>query len=345
MLVAPPWAGLGPHGPFPRAPLLDPLERRWLHYAFFSRDSARSMIANIAQLGGEGELGFETAILLVHEVERGWSCSQWNASSSEDAPWSSFATTNVSDRLELRAAKPSPRVSLSLRSSSTPCVSQCATFHGDHWMRWQSEPGILAEGSWDTGSGHASTCAAVGYHERVRGRWGWPEMGGWVFGFCNSLSSGDEGAPAWSVVFTLLQPRDTPSSYVGSLMLWRRGRHVRYFPRTGLRVSVAGQLDRDKVTAFPALAPLLGTAATVPIPAALAISGQQGHDRAELRFLAHQAARLVIPSETSLSPFSVHEVIGHIDAEMSINGRRHDFEGPAVVEFAGGASRGAKHVY
>lgn len=345
MPVSPALAGLGPAGPFPRAALADPLERRWLHYAFFSRDGARSMIANLAWLGAPaGEPGFQTAVLLTHDRDGGWSCSQWNASFGDDAPWSSFALDHASNHFELGAAKQAPHVRLQLRRSSTPCVSQCASFHGDHWMRWQSEPGIDAEGVWDTGHGPATRHQAVGYHERVRGRWGWPQMGGWVFGFCNSLGHCGH-APAWSIVFTLLQPHASPSDYASSVMLWRRGRHLRYFPRAGLRVSVAGQLERDRVVTVPHLASLFGTAATVPIPAALAIDGQQGHDQVALRFVAREAARLVIPSETSFAPYSVHEVIGHVDVELEIDGRQHRFDGPAVVEFAGGASRGGAHVH
>jgi hypothetical protein len=52
------------------------------------------------------------------------------------------------------------------------------------------------------------------------------------------------------------------------------------------------------------------------------------------------AARLVVPSETSLQPFSVHEVLGNMEVEMAISGRRFSFRSPAIVEFAGGATKG-----
>jgi len=56
------------------------------------------------------------------------------------------------------------------------------------------------------------------------------------------------------------------------------------------------------------------------------------------------AARLVIPSETSLQPFSVHEVLGSMEVDMAIAGRRISFRSPAIVEFAGGASEGNHYV-
>jgi hypothetical protein len=171
----------------------------------------------------------------------------------------------------------------------------------------------------------------------VRGRWGWPEMGGWVFGFCNDVAE-REGAPAWSVVFALLQPEGGSPAQTCVLMLWRRGRLVRFIPRRMLRVAVAGQLDRDRVETHPAQMTLLGTGPTAPVPAALSIDGYQGRDWIQLRFRSAVAARLVVPSETSLSPFSVHEVLGRSEVELALDGRRASFASPAIVEFAGGAA-------
>jgi len=66
-----PARGLGPTGPFPRAPLGDPIERRWLHYAFLSRDGRLGMVANAAWLGPDredpGRRTRFTTILLLHE--------------------------------------------------------------------------------------------------------------------------------------------------------------------------------------------------------------------------------------------------------------------------------------
>jgi hypothetical protein len=352
---------LGPEGPFPAAPLSDPLERRWLHYAFFSRDGRKSLIANVAFLGGDrpgadpadgpAGPGLTTAVLLMHDAEAGWACSEWNC--GIEAPlWSGFrnpdprspgggwpAPDAALPDLALRAVRGTPAVSLRLRRTSTPCASQCATFANHrHFMRWQSEPGVLADGRFDVDGARDPEVQAVGYHERVRGRWGWPEMGGWVFGFCNDLGGDLSAAPPWSVVFTLLQPRNEPTGQSASVMVWRHGKLLRHIPRKQLRVSVAGQLDRDRVEMAPALAWLLGTPAAPPIPAVLCIAGYQGHDQVELRFYAERAARLVIPSETSLNPFSVHEVLGTIEARLDIGGEVHSFSGPAVVEFAGGAA-------
>ncbi|NUN53741.1 MAG: HEAT repeat domain-containing protein [Planctomycetaceae bacterium] len=184
---------LGPQGPFPHAPLADPLERRWLHYAFFTRDGRLSLVANIAWLGGGPDSPpLTTAVLLVHEAGVGWSCSQWNAV-SERMPWSSFRHGGPrEDLLALRSRRGVPAVDLQLRRTATPCSSQCATFHDEHWMRWQSEPGVLADGTWSVDGRPPVHASAVGYHERVRGRWGWPEMGGWVFGFCNDVGGAEE---------------------------------------------------------------------------------------------------------------------------------------------------------
>jgi hypothetical protein len=41
---------LGPRGPFPDAPMQRMLERRWLHYAFLSRDNELGLVANVAGL-------------------------------------------------------------------------------------------------------------------------------------------------------------------------------------------------------------------------------------------------------------------------------------------------------
>jgi hypothetical protein len=335
---------IGPRGPFPRMPLSDPLERRWLHYAFITTDEKQALIANLASLGGEsGPEAFDTSVLLAYHREHGWTCSQWHLHRRGE-PWTSYRHPPPSTDLprdpdlHLRSLAGRPAVSLHLTSTSTPAPAGVSHFHGTNWKRWQAQPGVLARGRWDDGMSPARITSAVGYHERVHGRWGWPEMGGWVFGFCNQLSEDSDGPPRWAVVFALLQPRDESHDHTAMVMVWRRGRMVFWIPRRGLRVGVAGELARDRVVMMPRLAPSLGTLATSPIPEVLCIDGYQGRDWIQLRFRCRDAARLVVPSETSLEPFSVHEVVGDMEMSIRLGGSTHDFSSPGIVEFAGGAT-------
>jgi hypothetical protein len=180
----------------------------------------------------------------------------------------------------------------------------------------------------------------MGYHERVRGRWSWPELGGWVFGFANAPSPRTEGPPPWSVVFTLIQPEDPPRAASGSVMLWRHGRLARHFPRRRLEVAVHGELDRDQVVLVPPLAATLSTGPAPMVPRHLLITARLGTDRLVLAFQASTAARIANPSETSLRPFSVHELLGTCTAEGVVGGRTVEFATRGVVEFAGGAHDG-----
>lgn len=340
---------LGTQGAFPRIRLSTALERRWLHYAFMSVDRRVSLVANIAALGPDAESDvFHSAILLLHEEGHGWRSSQWNAELAFPL-WSAFRNSS-SERergtFSARAASGAPAVALELTSTSTPCSSQCATFHDNHFLRWQSEPGVRARGIWDTGFGPARRMDAIGYHERVRGAWGWKEMGGWVFGFCNEVDAEAAGGPpAWSIVFTLLQPENEAEEYSASIMVWRRGRLVRHFPRRNIRVSVAGEIERDAVCTVPDLAGLLGTPPTAPIPAALCFSGYLGDDQVDMEFVARHAARIVIPSEDCDKPYSVHEVVGDASIKLKLDGVEQRFASPGIVEFAGGAARSARWVY
>lgn len=334
----------GPPGPFPRVPLSDVLERRWLHYAFITTDEQQALIANLATLGAEdGGEPIRTTVLLAYHREHGWACSQWHAYLPRE-PWTSFRSpgppTTFPRRpdFELQSLAGTPAVALHLTSTSTPAPAGVSHFHRTHWKRWQAQPGVLAAGRWDDGMVPARETVAVGYHERVHGRWAWPEMGGWVFGFCNQLGDRLDGPPSWAVVFALLQPMDEARDHTAMVMVWRRGRMVFFVPRRALRVSVAGQLARDRVVTTPSLAPLLGTFATAPIPAVLCIDGYQGGDWIQLRFRCRDAARLVVPSETSLQPFSVHEVIGDMEVRLRMNGSSQLFASPGIVEFAGGAA-------
>ncbi|CAM5695341.1 Secreted protein OS=Streptomyces glaucescens OX=1907 GN=SGLAU_17975 PE=4 SV=1 [Streptomyces glaucescens] len=100
---------LGPPGPFPRAPLAHPLDRKWLHY-FLSRCGRQALIANLSVLGsstgavladpgapatgrrsstGTAAEGQHMAILLAYEEGHGWSATQFNAE-QPDLPWSAF---------------------------------------------------------------------------------------------------------------------------------------------------------------------------------------------------------------------------------------------------------------
>jgi hypothetical protein len=331
-------------GPFTSLPLSDVLERRWLHYAFITVDERQALIANLAMLGGEnGDEPTQTGVLLAYHRDHGWTCSQWHASLPRE-PWTSYRFPAPSTRFprepdfEMQSLAGTPSVSLHLTSTTTPAPAGVSHFHGTHWKRWQAQPGVLARGRWSDGMAPPRQTVAVGYHERVHGRWGWPEMGGWVFGFCNQLADSADGPPEWAVVFALLQPRDQRHDHTAMVMLWRRGRMVLYVPRRTLRVSVAGQLVRDRVQMAPALAPLLGTFPTAPIPAALCIDGYQGRDSIRIRYRCRDAARLVVPSETSLQAFSVHEVIGDMEVRIKLKDSNVVFTSPGIVEFAGGAA-------
>lgn len=331
-------------GPFTHLPLSDVLERRWLHYAFITVDERQALIANLATLGSEdGAEPTHTSVLLAYHRDHGWTCSQWHAHLPRE-PWSSYRSTPPPTHVprepdfEMHSLTGTPSVSLCLTSTTTPAPAGVSRFHGSNWKRWQAQPGVRATGWWADGMTPPRETVAVGYHERVHGRWAWPEMGGWVFGFCNQLADPPDGPPNWAVVFALLQPRDEAHDHTAMVMLWRRGRMVLFVPRRALRVSVAGQLARDRVLMTPTLAPLLGTSATAPIPAALCIDGYQGSDSIQIRYRCRDAARLVVPSETSYQPFSVHEVIGDMEVRVSVRGSHVVFTSPGIVEFAGGAA-------
>ena len=332
---------LGPQGPFPRVALADTIERRWLHYAFVSRDRQLGLVANAAWLGPDqpgGETHF-TTIVLLHERGKPWVASQFNAAISEP-PWSAFrlpGSLNGDSRLRLGASAGEPAVDLRLRRTATPCTSQCAPFAGNHHLRWQSEAGLRAHGDWHLNGRTHRDVDAVGYHERVRGRWGWPELGEWVFGFANDLSGSGDEPPEWAAVFTFIRPRWPTDATTASVMLWHRGRLRRHFPRRHVSLAVRGTLERDAVQQVPSLSRLFGTPPMAQIPKRLVISAQQGRDWVVLDFEAETAARVIIPSETSLPPFSVHEALGPCLLSGALGRDRFEISTRGIVEFAGGA--------
>lgn len=336
-------ASLGPGGPFPSISLEHELDRRWLHYAFLSRERDLGMVANVSWLGPDPhsprESGQQMAILLIHSRDDGWSSSQFNAAVA-DPPWSAFRLPHAVGEpgmFALTAAAGAPFVRLRLHRTSRPCTSQCASFANNQHFRWQSEAGVVARGDWGFGQRVRRDVEAIGYHERVRGHWGWPEMGGWVFGFANDPEQTERGAPPTAVVFTLLQPTSPPDAPTGSVMLWRDGRLRRHFPRRDVSVAVRGSLSRDRVSQVPALANLFGVPPTAPIPHRLVIAAEMGPDRVLLDFTCESAARIVIPNETGIDPFGVHEVVGSCHVEGRCAGVAFAFETAGIVEFAGGA--------
>lgn len=298
------------------------------------------MVANLSTLTPEGdEPPQQMRILLVHDQGSGWHASQFNAV-APDRPWSAFRAGQRPAHLTLTAQAGLPSVDFLLRRTSRPCTSQCAPFSRAQHLRWQSESGVLAHGAWTLPGDVRRDVPAVGYHERVRGVWGWPELGGWVFGFANDqtrLWSDPGSPPPWAVVFTLIQPPEPPGATTGSVMLWRDGRLHRHFPRRRISVAVQGTLDRDRVVTVPPLARLLGVGPTAAVPGRLVVSAGTGSDRLVLDVTAVTAARIVNPSETSFRPFSVHEVIGRCSVEGVVGGERIGFRTEAIVEFAGGA--------
>lgn len=320
------------------------LERRWLHYALLSRDGMFGMVANIAWLGPSREdpsAGRVTSILLLHRAGEGWRSSQFNAVTHVPA-WSAFRQPypfGEARSLRLASTAGGNALDLAVARTSRPCTSQCAPFAPGQHLRWQSETGVVARGAWTFDGTTVHGVDAVGYHERVRGYWGWPELGGWVFGFANDPAVPDEpgGAPPTAVVFTLIQPLAPYGAATASVMLWRGGRLRRHFPRRCVSVAVHGSLARDRVVQVPAMANLFGVPPTAEIPSRLVIAAKLGHDEVVLDFTCRDAARIVIPAETAIRPFSVHEVIGPVGVTGRINGERFAFHTRGIVEFAGGS--------
>jgi hypothetical protein len=333
---------LGPQGPFPHVALADGLERRWLHYAFLSRDGRHSLVANAAWLGPQDDdarnLSRFTTILLLHERGLPWTSSQFNADISR-TPWTAFRLPQsfaADEALTVNSIAGEPAVDMRLKRTSRPCTSQCAFFAGSHHLRWQSESGIRARGPWRL-HGRAVDFDGIGYHERVRGRWGWPELDEWVFGFANDLESNPERPPRYAGVFTFIKPRSPEGSAAASFMLWKDGVMRRHFPRRGVSFAVQGALSRDSVQTVPPLSLLFGVKPMAPVPKRLVISARMGDDWAILDFEAEAAARVCIPSETSLAPFSVHEVVGPCLFAGMANGEKFEIETRGIVEFSGGA--------
>ncbi|MFC9504845.1 hypothetical protein [Streptomyces sp. NPDC057002] len=345
---------LGPAGPFPQGALGGlrggPLERQWLHYAFLSRCGNLAVIANLSSLGADraDDSPHQRAIVLVHDRDGGWEASQFNARRQQVA-WSSFRlprADGADGAFMVAAVAGSPAVDVRLRGTGRACTSQCAPFGQDEFLRWQSEPGILASGT-VTVHGRPRQVALTGYHERVRGRWSWPTLGGWVFGFVNAPhgqavdgippAADATAPPPAAVVFTLIQPRCPGDAANGSLMLWRQGRLWRHFPRRCLDMAVDGALDRDQVVLVPPLADLLDTPASSVVPGRLVISARMGRDHLLLDFTSRTAGRIANPCERGLRPFSVHETLGPCRVEGVVSGRRVAFETQGIVEFAGGA--------
>ena len=229
-----------------------------------------------------------------------------------------------------------PGVDLSVWRTGRPCTSQCAHFAGNQHLRWQSEPGVRVRGAWRM-LGTTFEIDEVGYHERVRGRWGWPELDEWVFGFANDLETGPDQPPRYAGVFTFIKPRWPEDAAAGSFMLWKDGVMRRHFPRRRVSLAVRGSLDRNHVQTVPPLSLLFGVRPMASVPKRLVISAEMGEDWALLDFEAEAAARVVIPSETSLRPFSVHEVVGPCLLAGSVSGEKFEIQTRGIVEFSGGA--------
>jgi hypothetical protein len=334
---------LGPSGPFPDVPLDRVLDRRWLHYALISRDLELALVSNVAWLGPSPEdprgQPRSTSILLVHHAAHGWTSSQFNARTHVPL-WSAFTRPHPFGRplpFEIASVDGAPAVALKLWRTSHPCTSQCAPFAPHQHLRWQSESGVAAAGDWRLGDRIFRDVASVGYHERVRGRWGWPELGGWVFGFANDTSGDSLRPPPTAVVFTFISPLQPADATTASFMLWRNGRLRRHFPRRRVSMAVSGLLDRNRVTQVPALANLLGVPPMAPIPRRLMIHAALGDAEVILDFESATAARIVIPSETSIRPFSVHEVVGPCRVEGHVGRETFAFSTHGIAEFAGGA--------
>ncbi|WP_234353029.1 hypothetical protein [Streptomyces sp. NRRL B-1140] len=351
---------MGPRGPFPDGAAAGltggPLERQWLHYALLSRSGDVAVIANLSTLGADrpDEPAHRRGIVLAHDQESGWEASQFNAR-QQQVPWSSFrlpqprAAQGGKGPFNVAAVSGSPALEVTLRSTSQACTSQCAPFGDGEFLRWQSEPGVLGAGM-VTVHGRSRWVELTGYHERVRGRWSWPALGGWVFGFVNaphseradsaadsSAAENVQGPPPAAVVFTLIQPRFPDDAANGSVMLWREGRLWRHFPRRCLQMAVDGALARDDVVLVPPLAGLLDTPSCATVPGRLVISARMGQDHLLLDFTSRTAGRIANPCERGLRPFSVHETLGPCRVEARVSGRHLEFETQGIVEFAGGA--------
>jgi len=336
-----PAISLGPTEPFSELPLSHLLERRWLNYTFLSRSHDFGMVANLCWLGADPDkpdASGHTALLLLYHRGEGWRSSQFNAAALSP-PWSSFRLPHPlrqPGRFEIASTLGTPAVRLRLQRSGYPGNRHCVSLRSQQHVRWQAEPGIIANGDWQFGDRLYPNLEAIGYHERVYGCWSWAELGSWVSGLITPTHSHSAVPPLPTVLFNLMQPAQAPEATTSSVMLWQGGHLRRCFPRRNVRIAVRGSLDQDQIHLVPAIARLLGVSPGPSVPYQLMLVARMGGDQVQIDFCAESAARILVPCEVSRTLFNVHEVIGSCHLEGQISGKTFAYQTYALIRFAGG---------
>jgi hypothetical protein len=236
-----------------------------------------------------------------------------------------LADQSVGFDLELEALSfPSLASNVSLGPSEDP-------------IHWVVVPRLAVKrGELEIGGVPISLSGALAYHDH---NWGYfnHRNFAWQWGHAFPSAEADRDPDALSVVFTRLLNGPRTHAFMQALLFWRGSRQERVFREDEIEVTSEGFLRKDAFT-VPKVARLLagGRATDVPKTMSFVARGHGGRDEVQATFTTTDVAEIVVPNEHDLETTLIREVVGTLDLEGQIRGRRIEIvNGPGVFEWIG----------
>lgn len=220
-------------------------------------------------------------------------------------------------------------IKLNLRAVTYPLLMRSNTPVGEGRINWIVVPRLIANGTIVSGQKVHLLCDAPAYHDHNWGHWLWGHDFAWEWGFALP----EQGDAPWSLVFDRTTNRARSHTLELTLALWKGETLHRVFTQYDITVTPVGYFGPCRIPKFPRVMNLIAPELTTDIPQSLEIIAAAGSDYLRARFIACDAAQIVIPNETDLGVTIINEVSGRLTLSGEIKGEPVNLQGRAIFEF------------
>lgn len=218
---------------------------------------------------------------------------------------------------------------LELAPVTPPMLSPHRPLSRERRISWLVVPRLAARGTISVGCRSERVSLAPAYHDHNWGHFRWGDDFSWEWG---SILPADPESE-WSAVHVRMADLGRSVLRYQGLTLWRGAEPLRVFLDEEIRVEREGWLDLRRPLTIPRVMAMLSPGAAGDVPRRIDIVARGGGDELSVRFLAEDAARVVIPSEIDPEGVTIlHEVSGRVVMEGRVRGARVGMEGPGVFE-------------
>jgi hypothetical protein len=219
---------------------------------------------------------------------------------------------------------------LALTPRAFPSLASNVTLGAGQTIHWLVVPRAVADGWIRVADRVYPVTAAPAYHDH-----NWGDFTHQHFAWQWGHAVPDDPREPLSVVLTRLLDRTQAISYLQALLVWHGPRQHRVFRGAELDVAPVCWLRPRRCLTVPRIGGLLAGGTATEVPERLHLHASGDGDRLDGEFIAHDVARIAVPSDHDLGTTLIHEVVGRLQLTGAIRGEPVAIDARAVFELLG----------